>query len=154
MTVWAGSGWAGRTGGNATNRGCIHSTKLAADPPNRGELRTEPNGCDGGREPQGDQPKTGGATSQGSDGRIWAIFMKPPEGISGRSEGLMVSRWPSTSCSRPILNDSLGDIFRELQHRSPGRSQPLHIRTLQRGMRKIRAYLLETQEEQWQADVI
>jgi hypothetical protein len=34
---------------------------------------------------------------------------------------------------------SSGDIFRELQCRSPGRYQPLQIRTLQRGMRKIRA---------------
>jgi hypothetical protein len=45
---------------------------------------------------------------------------------------------------------SSGDIFRELQHRSPGRYQPLQIRTLQRGMRRIRAHLLETFEEQWQ----
>jgi Integrase core domain len=49
---------------------------------------------------------------------------------------------------------SSGDIFRELQCLSPGRYHPLHIRTLQRGMRKIRAYLLETFEEQWQAEVI
>jgi hypothetical protein len=49
---------------------------------------------------------------------------------------------------------SSGDIFRELQRRSPGRYQPLQIRTLQRGMRKIRAYLLETAEEQWQNEVI
>ncbi len=49
---------------------------------------------------------------------------------------------------------SSGDIFRELQCRSPGRYQPLQIRTLQRGMRKIRASLLETVEEQWQAEVI
>jgi hypothetical protein len=49
---------------------------------------------------------------------------------------------------------SSGDIFRELQCRSPGRYQPLQIRTLQRGMRKIRAYLLETQQEQWQDEVI
>src|SRR3989440_1371334 len=42
---------------------------------------------------------------------------------------------------------SSGDIFRELQRLSPGRYQPLQIRTLQRGMRKIRAYLLETVEE-------
>jgi hypothetical protein len=49
---------------------------------------------------------------------------------------------------------SSGDIFRELQRRSPGRYQPLQIRTLQRGMRKIRASLLETREEQWQAEVI
>jgi len=49
---------------------------------------------------------------------------------------------------------SSGDIFRELQRRSPGRYQPLQIRTLQRGMRKIRANLLEPVEEQWQAEVI
>jgi hypothetical protein len=49
---------------------------------------------------------------------------------------------------------SSGDIFRELQRRSPGRYQPLQIRTLQRGMRKIRAYLLETREEQWQEELI
>jgi hypothetical protein len=49
---------------------------------------------------------------------------------------------------------SSGDIFRELQRRSPGRYQPLQIRTLQRGMRNIRAYLLEAREEQWQVEVI
>jgi hypothetical protein len=49
---------------------------------------------------------------------------------------------------------SSGDIFRELQRLSPGRYQPRQIRTLQRGMRKIRAYLLETVEEQWQEEVI
>ena len=49
---------------------------------------------------------------------------------------------------------SSGDIFRELQRLSPGRYQPLQIRTLQRGMQKIRRYLLESIEEQWQAEVI
>ncbi len=49
---------------------------------------------------------------------------------------------------------SSGDIFRELQRRSPGRYQPLQIRTLQRGMRKIRASLLEARKEQWQEEVI
>lgn len=49
---------------------------------------------------------------------------------------------------------SSGDIFRELQRLSPGRYQPLQICTLQRGMRKIRAHLLETMEEQWQEEVI
>jgi hypothetical protein len=49
---------------------------------------------------------------------------------------------------------SSGDIFRELQRLSPGRYQPLQIRILQRGMRKIRANLLETVEEQWQTEVI
>ena len=49
---------------------------------------------------------------------------------------------------------SSGDIFRELQRRSPGRYRPLQIRTLQRGMRKIRVYLLETVEDGWQEEVI
>jgi hypothetical protein len=35
---------------------------------------------------------------------------------------------------------SSGDIFRELQRLSPGRYQPLQLRTLQRGMRRIRAH--------------
>jgi hypothetical protein len=49
---------------------------------------------------------------------------------------------------------SSGNIFRELQRLSPGRYQPLQIRTLQRGMRKIRAHLLQTLEEHWQEEVI
>ncbi len=49
---------------------------------------------------------------------------------------------------------SSGDIFRELQRLSPGRYHPLQIRTLQRGMRKIRAYLLETVKDGWQEEVI
>jgi integrase-like protein len=49
---------------------------------------------------------------------------------------------------------SSGDIFRELQRLSPGRYQPFQIRTLQRGMRRIRTHLLETFEEQWQEEVI
>jgi hypothetical protein len=49
---------------------------------------------------------------------------------------------------------SSGDIFRELQRRSLGRYQPLQIRTLQRGMRKIRASLLETLEDERPAEVI
>jgi hypothetical protein len=54
----------------------------------------------------------------------------------------------------PNPKRSSGDIFRELQRLSPRRYQPRQIRTLQRGMRKIRAYLLETVEEQWQEEVI
>ncbi len=38
--------------------------------------------------------------------------------------------------------------------RPTGRYHTLQICTLQRGMRKIRAHLLETIEEQWQAEVI
>ncbi len=47
-----------------------------------------------------------------------------------------------------------GMCNRELQRRSPGRYQPLQIRTLQRGMRKIRAYLLENVKDGWQEEVI
>jgi hypothetical protein len=49
---------------------------------------------------------------------------------------------------------SSGDIFRERQRCSPGRYHPMQIRTLQRGMRKIRTHLLQTFEEQWQEEVI
>lgn len=42
---------------------------------------------------------------------------------------------------------SSGDILRELQSLSPGRYEGSHLRTLQRGMRKIRAHLLQTQQE-------
>ena len=49
---------------------------------------------------------------------------------------------------------SSDDIFRELQRHSPGRYQPLQIRTLQRGMRKIRSCLLETFQDGWQEEVI
>jgi hypothetical protein len=49
---------------------------------------------------------------------------------------------------------SSGDIFRELEQLSPGRYQPLQIRTLQRGMRKIRTYLLEAIKDGWQEEVI
>jgi Integrase core domain len=47
-----------------------------------------------------------------------------------------------------------GDIFRSLQALFPGRYQPLQVRTLQRGMRKIRAHVLTTCKEQWQQELI
>lgn len=40
-----------------------------------------------------------------------------------------------------------GDILRELQSRFPGRYECSHLRTLQRGLRKIRASVLQTPEE-------
>jgi hypothetical protein len=49
---------------------------------------------------------------------------------------------------------SSGDIFRELHCLSPGRYQPFQIRTLQRGMRKIRAILLEAAQEAWPVEAI
>lgn len=44
------------------------------------------------------------------------------------------------------LTRSSGDLFRQLQSLYPGRYQPLQIRTLQRGMRKIRAHLLSIRQ--------
>src|SRR5438045_3684584 len=60
--------------------------------------------------------------------------------------------WAGGVPTRTPLKESgsSGDIFRERQRRSPDRYQPLQIRTLQRGMRKIRTYLLEARKEQWQ----
>jgi site-specific recombinase XerD len=49
---------------------------------------------------------------------------------------------------------SSGDIFRQLQSLFPGRYQPLHIRSLQRGMRRIRAHVLEMRKAPRQKEVI
>jgi hypothetical protein len=46
------------------------------------------------------------------------------------------------------------ELFRELQRRFPGRYQPSHLRTLQRGVRKIRARLRAPGERPWQQEVI
>ena len=58
------------------------------------------------------------------------------------------------SCLVANPERSSGDMFRELQRLSPGRYHPLQIRTLQRGMRNIRAHRLETWKEHWQEEVI
>jgi site-specific recombinase XerD len=42
---------------------------------------------------------------------------------------------------------SSGDVLRELQCLFPGRYERSHLRTLQRGIRKIRMHVLQTQEE-------
>ena len=75
--------------------------------------------------------------------------------MAAYSQGPLWGEWEQIT-SWLIANPerSSGDIFRELQRLSPGRYQPMQIRTLQHGMRKMRAYLLETREEQWQEEVI
>jgi hypothetical protein len=45
-------------------------------------------------------------------------------------------------------------IFEQLQQRSPGRYRPNQVRTLQRGLSKLRARLLLTFEDQWSQEVI
>ncbi len=46
------------------------------------------------------------------------------------------------------------DIFHELQRLYPGRYRPTQVRTLQRGIQKIRARLLVTFEDQWGEEVV
>lgn len=70
----------------------------------------------------------------------------------GPFEGEYSTRYPPWLIANP--ERSSGDVFRELQCLSPGRYQPLQIRTLERGMRKIQAHLLQTFEEQRQEEVI
>jgi len=79
------------------------------------------------------------------------LLSKQRDGKKVRFEGEweQILSWLVTNPKR-----SSGDIFRELQRLSPGRYQPIQIRTLQRGMRKIRVYLLESAEEQWQEEMI
>ena len=60
----------------------------------------------------------------------WRTHKDPFEG-----EWERITSWLTANPER-----SSGDIFRELQCLSPGRYQPLQIRTLQRGTRKIRTY--------------
>jgi hypothetical protein len=46
------------------------------------------------------------------------------------------------------------DIFQELQRLSPGRFRPTQVRTLQRGLQKIRARLLVTFDDQWGEELV
>jgi hypothetical protein len=41
------------------------------------------------------------------------------------------------------------DLFQEVQRLFPGRYHPSQLSTLQHGLRKIRAHLLEMMEEPW-----
>lgn len=47
-----------------------------------------------------------------------------------------------------------GDRFHQVEHLSPGRSRPTQVRTLQRGLNKLRAHMLVTFDDQWGEDVI
>ena len=46
------------------------------------------------------------------------------------------------------------DIFHKLEQRSPGRYRPTQVRTLQRGLGKLRARLLVTFDDQWGEEVV
>ncbi len=75
----------------------------------------------------------------------WRRTSKDP--FAGQWEQILF--WVQTNPTR-----SGGDIFRELQSLFPGRYRPQHLRTLQRGLRRIRAYVLTTREEPQQTEVI
>ena len=68
----------------------------------------------------------------------WRRTSKDP--FVGRWEQILT--WVQTNPTR-----SSGDILRELQGQFPGYYERSHMRTLQRGMRKIRAQLLQVHEE-------
>jgi hypothetical protein len=46
------------------------------------------------------------------------------------------------------------DIFHQLEQLSPGRYRPTQVRTLQRGLNKLRARLLVTFDDQWGEEVV
>src|SRR5205823_2130858 len=46
------------------------------------------------------------------------------------------------------------EIFHRLEQASPGRYQPTQVRTLQRGLSRLRTRLLVTFEEQWGEEVV
>ena len=46
------------------------------------------------------------------------------------------------------------DIFQKLEQLSPGRYRPTQVRTLQRGLSKLRAQLLVTFDDQWGEEVV
>jgi hypothetical protein len=46
------------------------------------------------------------------------------------------------------------DMFQELQRLYPGRFRPTQVRTLQRGLQKLRARLLVTFDDQWGEDIL
>src|SRR6266705_3403328 len=75
----------------------------------------------------------------------WRRTSKDP--FAGQWEQILFWVQTNPTCSG-------GDIFRELQSLFPGRYRPQHLRTLQRGLRRIRAYVLTTREEPQQTEVI
>jgi hypothetical protein len=103
--------------------------------------------------PNGTEPGTAGSSLHcGSQESLndfsvlnWRRTSKDP--FVGQWEQILARMQADPTCS-------CGDIFRELQALFPGRYHPLQVRTLQRGMRKIRAHLLTTREEQWQQELI
>jgi hypothetical protein len=71
--------------------------------------------------------------------RDWRTRPDPYEGLWDQ-----ITDWLTANPERTGV-----DIFQELQRLYPGRYRPSQVRTLQRGIQKIRARLLVTFDDQW-----
>jgi hypothetical protein len=76
--------------------------------------------------------------------RDWRTRQDPFEG-----EWEQITSWLTAD---PTLTGV--QIFQQLQQLSPGRYRPSQVRTLQRGLSKLRARLLVTFEDQWGEEVV
>jgi len=76
--------------------------------------------------------------------RDWRTRKDPFEG-----EWEQVTSW---LLANPALTGV--DIFHKLEQLSPGRYRPTQVRTLQRGLGKLRARLLVTFDDQWGEEVV
>ena len=76
--------------------------------------------------------------------RDWRTRADPYEGLWDQ-----ITTWLTVNPERTGV-----DIFQELQRLYPGRFRPTQVRTLQRGLPKIRARLLVTFDDQWGEDIL
>ncbi len=76
--------------------------------------------------------------------RDWRTREDPYEGLWDQ-----ITTWLTANPERTGV-----DIFQELQRLYPGRYRPTQVRTLQRGVQKIRARLLVTFDDQWDEEVV
>jgi hypothetical protein len=74
----------------------------------------------------------------------WRTRKDPFEGLWDQ-----ITTWLTTNPERTGIS-----IFQELQGLYPGRFSASQIRTLQRGLQKVRAQLLVTFDDQWSQEVI
>jgi hypothetical protein len=76
--------------------------------------------------------------------RDWRTREDPYEGLWDQ-----ITHWLTLNPERTGV-----DIFQELQRLYPGRYRPTQVRTLQRGLQKIRARLLVTFDDQWGEEIL
>jgi len=81
---------------------------------------------------------------EASEQKLRRTRRDPFEGVWGQ-----ITAWLRANPERSSVS-----MFHALQRLFPGRFQPSQIRTLQRGIRVIRARMLVTFDDQWQEEVI